>query len=150
MRAFRYALDGFLADGEPPKAESLIDVLSHSVHRTVAEASAFGALVEARGFNLVYQPVVSLADGTAHHHEALVRFSGDASPFAMIRRAEELDIIAALDCAVIDEVVKRLRADKSRASSCSRPMSPDAPITSPSFMQAVDLSRHGRRPQRAG
>ncbi|HEX4196774.1 MAG TPA: EAL domain-containing protein [Caulobacteraceae bacterium] len=139
MRALRYALDSFLADGEPPKAATLVDVLGHSVHRTVAEASAFGAVVEQRRFNLVYQPVVSLQDGEPHHHEALVRFEGDASPFATIRMAEELDIIEALDCAVTEEVVKRLRADRTGKLKLAANVS-GRTITSPSFMQAV--ARH--------
>jgi EAL domain-containing protein (putative c-di-GMP-specific phosphodiesterase class I) len=136
MRALRYALDSFLVDGEPPKAANLIDVLGHSVHRTVAEASAFGAMVDQRRFSLVYQPVVSLSDGTPHHHEALVRFDGDASPYATIRMAEELDIIEALDCAVVEEVVKRLRADAKGKLRLAANVS-GRTITSPSFMQAV-------------
>jgi EAL domain-containing protein (putative c-di-GMP-specific phosphodiesterase class I) len=147
MRALRYALDSFLADGEPPKAASLVDVLGHSVHRTVAEASAFGAVVEHRRFNLVYQPVISLKDGTPHHHEALVRFDGDASPFAMIRMAEELDIIEALDCAVTEEVVKRLRADRTGQLQLAANVS-GRTITSPSFMQA--LARHAEAGGLAG
>jgi EAL domain-containing protein (putative c-di-GMP-specific phosphodiesterase class I) len=141
MRALRYALDSFLTDGGAPRSGNLIDVLGHSVHRTVAEASAFGALVEDRRFNLVYQPVVSLRDGSVHHHEALVRFEGDTSPFAMIRMAEELDIIEALDCAVIDEVVKELRADRTGKIKLAANVS-GRTITSPSFMQAV--ARHAK------
>jgi EAL domain-containing protein (putative c-di-GMP-specific phosphodiesterase class I) len=141
MRALRYALDSFLTEGGAPKTGNLMDVLSHSVHRTVAEASAFGAMVEQRRFHLVYQPVVSLRDGAVHHHEALVRFEGDASPFAMIRMAEELDIIEALDCAVIDEVVKALRADRTGKLRLAANVS-GRTITSPSFMQAV--TRHAK------
>jgi EAL domain-containing protein (putative c-di-GMP-specific phosphodiesterase class I) len=139
MRMLRYALDNFLTEGGAPDVSSLMDLIGHSVHRTVAEASAFGAVVEARRFKLVYQPVVSLRDCSVHHHEALVRFEGDASPFAMIRMAEELDIIEALDCAVADEVVKRLRQDRTGKLRLAVNVS-GRTITSPSFMQAV--ARH--------
>jgi EAL domain-containing protein (putative c-di-GMP-specific phosphodiesterase class I) len=61
----------------------------------------------------MFQPVVLLADNSIHHHEVLVRFDRDRSPFAMIRMAEELDIIESLDRAVADEAIKRLRADAS-------------------------------------
>ena len=113
MRALRYSLDSFLADGEAPAGDSLSDVLGQSVQRTVSQAGAFGAMVQARKFKLVFQPVISLADGVVHHHEALIRFDGDRSPFAMIRMAEELDIIEDLDIAVAEETVARLRADKT-------------------------------------
>ena len=42
---------------------------------------------------LAYQPVVSLADGRLHHHEVLVRFGSEGSPFPTIRMAEEMDLI---------------------------------------------------------
>jgi EAL domain-containing protein (putative c-di-GMP-specific phosphodiesterase class I) len=115
MRALRFALDRFIADdAATSKAASLTEVLDLSVQETVARAGTFEALVQARRFELMFQPVVSLADESVHHHEVLVRFDRDRSPFAMIRMAEELDIIESLDRAVADEAVKRLRADKTR------------------------------------
>jgi EAL domain-containing protein (putative c-di-GMP-specific phosphodiesterase class I) len=142
MRALRYALDHFLADGVPPEAATLSEVLGQSVQRTVAEAGAFGAMVEARGFKLVFQPVVSLVDGGVHHFEALVRFHGDQSPFAMIRMAEELDIIENLDCAVTDEAIKRIRADRSGALRLAVNVS-GRTITSSRFMDAVAQMARG-------
>jgi EAL domain-containing protein (putative c-di-GMP-specific phosphodiesterase class I) len=115
MRAMRFALDGFLATGSAPTAASLSEALGQSVRKTVAEASAFGAMVAARDFKLVYQPVISLTDGATHHYEALVRFDGERSPFSTIRMAEDLDIIEDLDLAIADEAIKRLRADKAGA-----------------------------------
>ena len=115
MRALRFALDGFLTDGAAPAAASLSEVLDRTVKRTVAEAGAFGDMVRGNRFRLVYQPVVSLADSSVHHYEALVRFDGDRSPFAMIRMAEELDIIEELDLAVAEQAVARIRADPEGA-----------------------------------
>ena len=113
MRALKFTLDGYIADGAPPTAASLSDVLNASVRQAVADASAFGAVVDARQFKLVYQPVVSLLNGDIRHYETLVRFKDGESPFAMIRMAEELDVIEDLDRAVADEAVKRLRADRT-------------------------------------
>ena len=90
-------------------------MLDRTVKRTVAEAGAFGDMVRGNRFRLVYQPVVSLADSSVHHYEALVRFDGDRSPFAMIRMAEELDIIEELDLAVAEQAVARIRADPEGA-----------------------------------
>ena len=113
MRALKFTLDGFLADGAPPAAASLSEVLNASVRQAVADANAFGAVVDARQFKLVFQPVVSLATGEVRHYETLVRFKDDQSPFGMIRMAEELDVIEDLDRAVVDEAVKKLRADRT-------------------------------------
>jgi EAL domain-containing protein (putative c-di-GMP-specific phosphodiesterase class I) len=94
-------------------ATSLSEVLDLSLQDTVAKAGTFEALVRERRFELMFQPVVLLADSSIHHHEVLVRFDRDRSPFAMIRMAEELDIIESLDRAVVDESIKRLRADQT-------------------------------------
>jgi EAL domain-containing protein (putative c-di-GMP-specific phosphodiesterase class I) len=137
MRALRFSLDSFLSDGEAPAAGSLSDVLGQSVQRTVTQAGAFGAAVKAKQFKLVFQPVVSLRDGSLHHHESLIRFEGDQSPFAMIRMAEELDIIEDLDCAVAEETVNRLRDDKTGRSRLAFNASGRS-IISHSFIQAIE------------
>jgi EAL domain-containing protein (putative c-di-GMP-specific phosphodiesterase class I) len=137
MRALRFSLDSFLAEGDAPKAASLSEVLGQSLQRTVSQAGAFGALVKSRAFKLVYQPVVALADGRTHHYETLIRFEGDQSPFGMIRMAEELDIIEDLDCAVAEETVKRLRADRTGRLSLAFNASGRS-IISPNFVQALE------------
>ena len=142
MRALRYSLDTFLTDGPDKLTGSLSDMVGHSVERTVAQAGAFGALVRDRRFRLVYQPVMSLAAGTVHHHEVLVRFDGDRSPFAMIRMAEELDIIEHLDLAVAQTAIARLRADRARTLCLAVNVS-GRTIVSPAFMRALQAELKG-------
>ncbi len=113
-RAMRYALDDFLAEGLKDTApQSMAEAMNRSVRRTLARAGELGAAVSQRRFTLAYQPVVNLHDGSLHHHEALVRFEDNASPFAMVRMAEEFDLIEELDRAVLEQAVRRLRADRS-------------------------------------
>jgi EAL domain-containing protein (putative c-di-GMP-specific phosphodiesterase class I) len=114
MRALRYALDDFLREGlkdTPPL--SLSEAMNRSVQRTLARAGALGVAVSQRRFSLAFQPVVSLATGIAHHHETLVRFEDGASPFALIRMAEEFDLIEELDHAIVEQAVKRLAQDRT-------------------------------------
>ncbi|QUD87849.1 EAL domain-containing protein [Phenylobacterium montanum] len=143
MRALRFSLDKYLADGAPPQAATLSDVVGLSVEKTVAQAGAFGALVRERRFKLVYQPVISLVDGAVHHHEVLVRFEGDRSPFAMIRMAEELDLIEHLDRAIAEEAAAKLRADRSGRLRLAANVS-GRTIVSPGFIEGVaGLARGG-------
>ena len=79
-----------------------------------AVAGALGVAVSQRRFTLAYQPVVSLATGLAHHHEVLVRFEDGGSPFALIRMAEEFDLIEELDHSIVEQVVKKLANDHER------------------------------------
>ncbi|MDB5469557.1 MAG: histidine kinase [Caulobacter sp.] len=113
-RAMRYALDDFLAEGlsdNPP--QSMADAMNRSVRRTLARAGELGAAVSQRRFALAFQPVVTVADGNLHHHEALVRFEDNASPFAMVRMAEEFDLIEELDRAVLEQAIRRLKGDRT-------------------------------------
>ena len=137
MRALRFALDSFAA-GDPATgaATTLSEVLDLSVRQTAAKAGTFEALVEARRFELMFQPVVALGDLSVHHHEVLVRFDRDRSPFAMIRMAEELDIIESLDRAVADEAIKRLRADKTGKLRLAVNVS-GRTIVSPGFLELI-------------
>lgn len=113
VRAIRYSLEGFIKDGiGGATPENLSDALSRSFKRTLVEVGALGQAVNDRSFRLVYQPVVNLkAGGSIHHHEVLVRFGDNASPFPMIRMAEELDLIEPLDVAVVEQTIAKLASD---------------------------------------
>ena len=113
-RALRYALDDFIAEGlkdTPPI--SLSQAMDRSVRRTLTRAGELGAAVSQRRFTLAYQPVVNIQTGIAHHHEALVRFEDGDSPFAMVRMAEEFDLIEELDQAVVEQVVRQIKGDRT-------------------------------------
>ncbi|WP_309644379.1 EAL domain-containing protein [Phenylobacterium sp.] len=113
LRALRFSLDNFIKDGmDGAPSATLNEAVSRSVQRTLVEVGALGQAVNEKRFRLVYQPVVDLkANAALHHHEVLVRFGDNASPFPMIRMAEELDLIEALDIAVVEQTVAKLTAD---------------------------------------
>jgi EAL domain-containing protein (putative c-di-GMP-specific phosphodiesterase class I) len=136
LKAIRFALDDFVGVGLKAMSPlSLQEAVSQSVHRTLEKAAALGSAVANGKFTLVYQPVVWLKDGALHHHEVLVRFGGDDSPFPMIRMAEELDLIEGLDLAIIEQAIAALSADpKLRLAVNISGRS----ITSPSFSAGAD------------
>jgi EAL domain-containing protein (putative c-di-GMP-specific phosphodiesterase class I) len=106
MRAMRLALDDFIKDGVDASAPaSITEAVERQVRQTLARADALSATVSQRRFSLVFQPVVSLKSGETHHHEVLVRFGDNASPFPMIRMAEELDMIEDLDLAIAEQAI---------------------------------------------
>jgi EAL domain-containing protein (putative c-di-GMP-specific phosphodiesterase class I) len=143
MRALRFAIDTFIATGGPgEQAASLSEVLDQSLQETAARVDSFEAMVRDRRFQLMFQPVVALSDGSVRHHEVLVRFDGEESPFAVIRMAEELDIIESLDRAVADEAIKRLRADKTKRLHLAVNVS-GRTIVSPGFLKTVQRLTDG-------
>jgi len=135
VRAVRYALDDFIeggVDGAVPG--NLQDAVTAQVRHTLRKASALGAMVTEKRFKLVFQPVVTLASGALHHHEVLVRFGEEESPFPMIRMAEELDLIEQLDLAVFERATEQLEGNnkvKLAVNISGRT------ITSPDFIKQV-------------
>lgn len=137
-RALGLALDDFIAEGLKDTAPgSLAEAMNRSVRRTLARAGELGAAVSQRRFTLAFQPVVSLADRSVHHHEVLVRFENAHSPFALVRMAEEFDLIEELDQAVVEQTVRRLKADRLGAERLAVNVS-GMTITSPRFVAEVE------------
>lgn len=78
---------------------------------TVGRMEAFRNLVRDSNFTVVYQPLVNMQNRAVHHYEALVRFDRDdseASPFDLIKFAEDADIIGSFDLAMTAQVLKAL------------------------------------------
>ena len=112
------------------------------MRHTLKKASALGAVVTERRFKLVYQPVVTLASGALHHHEVLVRFGEEESPFPMIRMAEELDLIEELDFAVFERSTEEL--DSNNKLQLAVNIS-GRTITSPDFIKQVTTLAKAKR-----
>jgi EAL domain-containing protein (putative c-di-GMP-specific phosphodiesterase class I) len=135
VRAIRYAMDDFLRDGMSGRPlASLSDAVNESVRHTLEKADALGAVVSDRRFTLVYQPVVMVKTGRLHHHEVLVRFGDNQSPFPMIRLAEELDLIEGLDLAILERAAGEMMADPSLSLAVNVS---GRSIVSPTFLDGV-------------
>ncbi|TAJ74666.1 MAG: EAL domain-containing protein [Phenylobacterium sp.] len=114
VQALRYALNLVLKDGLSGALPcDLAQALDEAMRTTLDNAGALGAAIKHRRFTLAYQPVVSLHSGGLHHHEVLVRFGSEGSPFPTIRMAEEMDLIEPLDMAILEETLRSLQADPS-------------------------------------
>ncbi len=135
VRAVRHALDDFIEAGVSGVVPgNLQDAVTASVRNTLKKASALGAMVTERRFKLVFQPVVNLASGGLHHHEVLVRFGEEESPFPMIRMAEELDLIEELDYAVFERASEELDGHNKLRLAVNIS---GRTITSPAFIKKV-------------
>jgi EAL domain-containing protein (putative c-di-GMP-specific phosphodiesterase class I) len=144
VKTLRYTLDGFIEAGikgaGPATLEEAVNV---AVRNTLKRADALGAAVAEQRFALFFQPVVTLKTGELHHHEALVRFGPDESPFPLIRMAEELDLIEALDLAVTQRAARELAQDDKLRVAVNVS---GRTITSPAFIAKVSSMvklRHG-------
>ncbi len=143
VRALRFAVDDFLREGmEGSHLRSLTEAVEQSVRHTLNRANALGSVVANREFRLVYQPVVVLETGALHHHEVLVRFGDNASPFPMIRMAEELDLIEGLDLAILERACEVLVRDPALSLAVNVS---GRSIVSQGFLDGVDRILKGKR-----
>ena len=111
-QALRYALNLVMESGfERGLPSDFSEALERAMRSTLSKAGQLGSAIRYKRFSLAFQPVVSLKDGSLHHHEVLVRFGAEGSPFPTIKMAEELDLIGALDGAILEEALQVLLRD---------------------------------------
>jgi len=82
----------------------------------VKTVTLFRNVVEHSNFAIVFQPIVSLKDGTVHHYEVLSRFQGKfgESPYRYICFAEETGLISSFDFAVMLKTVEWLETNAKK------------------------------------
>ena len=111
-QAVLYTLNSFSeSSGGHVKFGSLSEGCKDMLAETMAWQQRIKRTIADKSFTLVYQPIVDLADGQAHHYEVLTRLNDDpdASPYKFITMAEQLGKIAEFDWAVVERVFKILR-----------------------------------------
>ncbi len=106
--ALRHALRRFETSGEAD-FDHLADALGQKLADTAARVAQAKAVIDARDFYVLYQPIVGLADGQVHHNEALTRLTqNDVGIFDFVTFAEELGFISDFDIAIAREVLNKL------------------------------------------
>ena len=107
-RALRHALNVFARGGTDAVAEAGFDGgLTGAVAATCARFQALRRVIEERRFRLVFQPIVALATGATHHHEALMRPRAEpgapaVSPQEFVSDVETSGLAEEFDLAVVE------------------------------------------------
>lgn len=106
----------------------------------VKTVTLFRNTVERSNFSIVFQPIVSLADGSIHHYEVLSRFRGrfGESPYRYICFAEETGLIAEFDFTVIKKTVAWLEAHGRRTRHRFAVNMSGQSLANPAYRQRVD------------
>ena len=120
-RALRQALNVFARGGGRALSEAGFDGgLAGYIRRAGTQATTLRQVIRRNNFTLAFQPIVSLADRSVHHFEALIRpnpppdrsFSGPQDFIMMIEAlglADELDLtVARLACEAADKANVRV------------------------------------------
>jgi len=112
MRAMVFSMQQFAAGSDGFSVSEIESNCGTLIGQTTERVVAFRKVLEDGAFTLVYQPIVSLKEGTTHHFEALTRFDLPdmiKSQWEMIRFAEEVGLILDFDLAVLSRTIQKLR-----------------------------------------
>ncbi|MFO0996377.1 MAG: EAL domain-containing protein [Alphaproteobacteria bacterium] len=93
--------------------ESLSQGFQSLAKDTASKTVILKRAIEQGAFDIVFQPIVALADRKVHHYEVLTRFSEGASPAELVALAENVGLIEPFDLAVLKrsaEAVKKQAA----------------------------------------
>ncbi|GBD43834.1 Cyclic di-GMP phosphodiesterase YfgF [bacterium HR40] len=109
-QAIAHLLGVFAAHGREAVSPSLAAALDAHLRATLERLDRLRASIEDLRFTLVFQPIVRLPERTAHHFEALIRFSqAGESPEATLQLAEKAGLVGQLDLRIVRRVLAELR-----------------------------------------
>ena len=139
-RALRYALSAFAEGGARAlSAAGFGGGLPGFVEAALGRAEWLRQAIDGRRFSLAFQPIVGLADGQAHHYEALLRPAADPGapvqgPQDFVTFAETVGLSEALDWAVLGAVCGAARAARG---ACIAANVSGYTLQSPSFRRRL-------------
>lgn len=119
-RAIFYTLGRFSNSKEEFSFNSIQESYDSLLEETVLNITQFKSTVEDDSFNLAYQPIVDLRNGTIHHYEALVRLkqhdtTAFGNPFEFVTFGEQTGLIGEFDLAMTRRALDAL--DRSHEKS---------------------------------
>ena len=110
VRALLYSLRQFESrNGGDLKFDAVIDATRRTLKMTMPKIAEVRAIIESRGFSVVFQPIVEIASGEIHHFEALSRIKGFPSVQEFIVFIEDTGLIEEFDLAVLILVLDNLK-----------------------------------------
>lgn len=108
-RVLVYAINSFATSQTATLTiPSLAEGVRHILSDTAAKLKTLRSELQARRFDLVFQPVVSLDSRKVQHYEVLVRFDQPGSPAERVSFAEQVGLVADLDTAIVDRAIRTI------------------------------------------
>ena len=114
-RALIYTINKMEENGVDAVQEGLSAGFDDYLQENAAKILRLKSLVGQQAFRLNFQPIVSLADETLCHYEALVRFdtkNQNESPYELIVFGEDIGIAADVDMAILKQAIGTIQSQK--------------------------------------
>ena len=112
VRALVYAIREYADSDDPPDLKTLASSFSKNMTGIRRRIGDLRKLLKEKRYAVAYQPILALATGEVHHHEALARFDArGGSPYELISFAEDVGLIAEFDASMMETVIRAMRKE---------------------------------------
>ncbi len=109
VRALLYSLRQFESqDGAGLRLGEVIEAARKTMQKTMPRIAEARSIIEVKGFEVAFQPIVEIATGRIRHFEALSRVKGFPSVQDFILFIEDTGLIEEFDMAVLESVMRIL------------------------------------------
>ncbi len=106
-RALAYTINQYVSDSNfnDGRTVSLEKQVNSQITSTIQQIKWFKDIIQKKKIDYVLQEIVCLKSRTVHHHELLVRFEKNISPFQRLVFAEKVGIIHELDLVILEQAI---------------------------------------------
>lgn len=114
-RAILYTVQKMETGGIASSEGDLKDSFDSFMRDNIQKISHFKRMISNHEFNLNFQPIVDIKTEAISHHEVLVRFNTDMSPYELITMGEDVGIAPDVDLAICKQTMKYIDFNMSRS-----------------------------------
>ncbi|PCI87150.1 MAG: hypothetical protein COB24_07005 [Hyphomicrobiales bacterium] len=106
-RALAYTINQYVSDTQfsNGRGASFEKQVNSQISNTVEQIKWFKNIIKNKKISYVAQEIVNIKTNEVHHHELLMRFEENVSPFQRLVFAEKVGIIHELDLIVLEQAV---------------------------------------------
>ncbi|WP_262693728.1 EAL domain-containing protein [Kordiimonas aquimaris] len=115
LRTLSYVLNQFCENTSDVSFDNLSSAYETMASEAQQRVTSIRSMIESASFNIAFQPVISLMDGTIHHHEVLSRFNdkmAENKPLEVIKFAENVGMIEEFDITLCKKAIDYIRKMK--------------------------------------
>ncbi|HOO50409.1 MAG TPA: EAL domain-containing protein [Alphaproteobacteria bacterium] len=105
-RAVLYTMNKMEQQGLEAVGDDLKGSFSAFLEENAIKISNIKRMISHQDFQIKFQPIVMLDKESVSHHEVLVRFNSDKSPFELITMCEDIGLSPDLDLAICRQCLK--------------------------------------------
>lgn len=113
-RAILYTIKKMEKDGLQAVGDDLKSSFSTFLEENANKISNLKRIISHQDFKLNFQPITNIKDKSISHHEVLVRFDSQTSPYELITMGEDIGLAPDMDLAICRQALKYADQNKKK------------------------------------